>query len=436
MAANREFSTATRIVKKSGGRAAQKVSADVCVLGAGIAGISAAIEAAGLGLRVVLVDSLPALGGQAVNSIIGTFCGLFANGSHGVQITHGIADGILRDLGAQGALHYRHGGPSNTTVIMYDEVALSRWIEEAVRKAGVTVLLGAMLRNVVRDGSRVREIELATRYGDVTIAAQGFVDASGDAALTWEAGFACRENADGPLYGSQMVVLEGVDETSHPTRPEMAARMKDVADAYGLIRRDGFSFVFPGRGISLVNMTHVETPLEPFEASRNALAGKAMADGVIRFLKTEYPKTFAKARVRAYGFPGIRQTRWIKGRQQLTVDDVRAGTKFSDSVARTGWPIELHDRADGYVWEPFGDDHLHYVPFGSLVPDEADNIVAVGRCMDGDSAALSSVRVMGPCIAMGAAAAHALDLAGSGSVQQIDIGALRKRLHDNVDRTN
>ena len=31
---------------------------------------------------------------------------------------------------------------------------------------------------------------------------------------------------------------------------------------------------------------------------------------------------------------------------------------------------------------------------------------------------------MGPCIAMGAAAAHALDLAGSGSVQQIDIAAL------------
>lgn len=434
MAANRAFSTATRIVKKSGKRSAQPVSADICVLGAGIAGVSAAIEAAQLGLKVVLVDSLPALGGQAVNSIIGTFCGLFANGSHGVQITHGIADGILRDLGAQDALFYRHGGPSNTTVVMYDEVALSRWVEEAVRKAGVTVLLGAVMRNVTRDGGRVRSVEFATRYGDVTVSAQGFIDASGDAALTFEAGFACRENADGPLYGSQMVVLEGVDEASHPARPEMAARMKEKGDQYGLIRRDGFSFVFPGRGISLVNMTHVETPLEPFEASKNALLGKAMADNVIRFLKTEYPGTFGKARVRAYGFPGIRQTRWIKGRQQLTVDDVRAGTKFSDAVARTGWPIELHDRADGYVWEPFGDDHLHYVPFGSLLPDEADNVVAVGRCMDGDSAALSSVRVMGPCIAMGTAAAHALDLAGSGSVQQIDIGALRKRVHENVDR--
>ena len=53
---------------------------------------------------------------------------------------------ILRDLGAQGALHYRHGGPSNTIVVQYDEVALARWIEEQVRAAGITVLLGAVMR--------------------------------------------------------------------------------------------------------------------------------------------------------------------------------------------------------------------------------------------------------------------------------------------------
>jgi hypothetical protein len=76
------------------------------------------------------------------------------------------------------------------------------------------------------------------------------------------------------------------------------------------------------------------------------------------------------------------------------------------------------------------------VPLGSLVPREADNLLAVGRCIDADNAALSSVRVMGPCIAMGAAAAHALDLAGAGSVQQLDFAALRRRLHDNLDRTD
>src|SRR5262249_6088432 len=219
----------------------------------------------------------------------------------------------------------------------------------------------------------------------------------------------------------QMMVLEGIDETRQPSRGELTARARAKAEVYGLVRTDGFAFVFPGRGTALVNLTHIETPLDPIEASKNALAGKAQADRALHFLQSEYPRAFGQARVRSYGLPGIRQTRWIAGRTHLTVDDVRAGTRFPDAIARTAWPIELHDRPEGYVWEPFGDDHVHYVPFGSLVPPEADNIVAAGRCIDGDSAALSSVRVMGPCIAMGAAAAHALDLAGHGSVQQIDI---------------
>src|SRR5215470_10739444 len=104
------FMTATKIVKRDGSPAAQHVSADICVVGAGISGISAALEAAKLGRKVVLVDSLPALGGQAVNSIIGTFCGLFSNGTHGYQFTRGIADDILDTLGQNSdQLYYRNG---------------------------------------------------------------------------------------------------------------------------------------------------------------------------------------------------------------------------------------------------------------------------------------------------------------------------------------
>ena len=430
----RPIKTATRIVRRDGAGPRQ-IGVDICVVGAGIAGTSAALEAARLGRKVALVDGLHALGGQAVNSVIGTFCGLFSNGHAGYQLTHGIADGILHDLGAQGALSYRHGGPSNTTVVMYDEVALARWIEEQVRQAGITVLLGAVMRGVARDGRRIRELELATRYGDVRLTAAGFVDATGDAALAWTAGLACREAADGPIYGTQMVVIEGIDEAQQPTRPEVAERLRQKAKDYGLTRESGFAFVFPGKNIALVNMTHVETPLDPVEVTIKSLEGKVQADRAVAFLRGEYREAFGKARVRTYGGLGIRQTRWIVGRQQLTVEDVRAGRAFPDAVARTGWPIELHDTPQGYVWEPFGDDHLHAVPFGSLVSPECDNLVAAGRCIDGDVAALSSVRVMGPCIAMGAAAAHALDLAGAGSVHQIDAGALRERVRDNVERT-
>ena len=428
------ISTKTKTVRLNGGSAVRTVECDLCVVGAGISGVSAALEAAALGREVVLVDGLPALGGQAVNSIIGTFCGLFSNGTHGYQFTHGVADRILHDLDAGGALHFRHG--PMTTVVYYDEVALARWVEKAVLAADITPIVGAVLRKVHADHRRIETLGLSTRYGDVELRANGFVDSSGDAALTWQAGLECREPEDGPLYGSQMIVVEGIHEEHQPTRDELAERVGEKADEYGLVRKNGIAFYFPGRGTAVLNITHVETPLDPLEASRKGIEGKDQADRAVEFVRKEFPKAFGDTKVRSYGFPGIRQTRWIKGRHQIGVDEVRAGRRYDDAIARTAWPIELHNRATGYVWETFDEDHVHYVPFSAMTPPEVDNLVAVGRCIDGDPAALSSVRVMGPCIAMGAAAAHALDLAGSGSVHQIDITALQERVKDNLERTD
>lgn len=435
MAAEVALTTATRTVRREGSTA-WRVEGDVYVVGAGIAGISAAIEAARLGRRVVLIDGQPTLGGQSVHALIGTFCGLFSNGAKPYQLTHGIADDILRDLDAAGALHFMYGR-RNTCIVQYDEVALGRWIERAVAaEPNITPLTGAVLREVRRDGRRLTGLALATRHGDVDVATAGFIDASGDAALAWQAGLECRTPADGPIYGTQMIVLEGVDETAPPTRAEVEARLADKAEAYGLMRRDGFVFVIPGKGRALVNMTHLETPLDPVAAARQTLAGRAEADRLLTFLRAEFPDALGGAGIRSYGQLGVRQTRWIAGRHHLTIDEVRAGTRFDDAILRCSWPIELHDRADGAYWEEFGDDHLHYVPLRSLTHDGADNLLAAGRCIDADVAALSTVRVMGPCIAMGAAAAHALDLAGAGSVHQIDIAALTSRLADNLDRTD
>jgi len=227
-------------------------------------------------------------------------------------------------------------------------------------------------------------------------------------------------------------VLEGIDEAHVPKRDAFDKRLWEKADQYGLARKRGVVFYSPGRGTAVMNLTHVETPLDPLAASRNALVGRDEADKVVAFMRAEYPEVFANAKVRSYGLPGIRQTRWIVGAHHLTVEEVRKGTQFPDAVARTSWPIELHDRVEGYVWETFGDDHVHTVPLRSMLPADCDNLVAAGRCIDGDAAALSSVRVMGPCIAMGAGAAHALDLAGAGSVHKLDLAALRERLRHNV----
>lgn len=416
-------------VRKPADARAHQVTADVCVVGAGIAGLSAAIESARLGRDVVLVDALPVLGGQMVNSLIGLFCGVFGNGPDYHQLTHGIFDDIFRDLDATGDLFRR---PGHTMTVGYDEVVLGRWVEDTVREHGIRVLTGAAITGVVRDGDRIASVTFATRYGAVDVTATGFVDASGDASLIWEAGLPCRL-PEREIYGSQQLVVEHVAEAETPTPEDLAERVGAKAEQYGMLRRDGLAFYFPGRGTAVLNMTHIEAPLEPIAAAAAQLEGKAQADRVVAFLRAEFPEAFGRARVRAYGFPGRRQTRWAQGVHQLTIDEVRAGKRFPDAVARTAWPVELHDAPEGYVWETFGADHVHYVPLRSMTPPDVHNVLVAGRCIDGDAAALSSVRVMGPCGAMGTAAAHALDLAGTGSVHDIDHAELATRLTANLD---
>ena len=430
-----KISTATRIVRRPAGTMPRRVSADICVLGAGIAGVSAALEAARLGRRVALVDGLPALGGQAVNSIIGTFCGLFANGTHGHQLTHGIADDILRELGAQGALHYRRGGPSNTTVVMYDEVALSRWIEEAVRKADITVLLGAILRGVTRDGgSSARSISPPA----TATCARGDRLRRCDRRCRPDMGSGLSPAASRPavrIYGTQMMVLEGIDEAEQPSREELVARLREKAADYGLVRTRRICLRrFPAAAPRWSTSPMSRRRSIRWRHRSNALLGKAQADGALHFLKSEYPE-------------GLRQGARAQLRPARHPPDALDRTAASSSPSTTCAPAPSFPTRSRAPPGRSSCTTARKAMSGSRSATttcttcrsaawsrrEADNIVAVGRCIDGDTAALSSVRVMGPCIAMGAAAAHALDLAGSGSVQQIDIAALRKRVRDNVE---
>lgn len=83
-----------------------------------------------------------------------------------------------------------------------------------------------------------------------------------------------------------------------------------------------------------------------------------------------------------------------------------------DAAARCAWWVESHDTRELVYWERFAKNPVYEIPLGCVVPQEADNIVACGRCVDADSHALSAIRVMGPCIALQTAATHALDLAG------------------------
>ena len=197
----------TRTVRRPSAATMQIVDADVCVLGAGISGVAAALEAAKLGRKVVLADGAPAIGGQAVGSIIGTIIGLYSHGPNAYQLTHGIADDLLRDLKAEGSLSRSH---RSTVTFQYDEVRLARWMERQIETSGVEMLLGAVLTDVVFADRRVRHLDFATRFGAVRVRANSYIDSSGDATITYGAGLPVRE-PEAPVWGSLNFLIEDYD---------------------------------------------------------------------------------------------------------------------------------------------------------------------------------------------------------------------------------
>lgn len=430
-----QIGTETR--RKSSAEGVTEIEADICVLGAGISGVSTALEAAKAGADVVLVDAAETIGGQAIGSIIGTIIGLYSHGEDPYQLTYGVAEEMIDALEPTDGFERLHGEAIPTVIFQYDEVALQRWMEQRTRELGVDVLLGATLTDVEFSDRRVQQVEFATRYGPAVVEADGYVDASGDASLCWEAGLEVRE-PDAPVYGSMNFLIEDYDQEAAAglEMDEVHERLAEVGDSYGLVREDGHLMDFPGRDFMLANITHMETPMDPLGHAEMVFEGREQVDNTMAFLESEFPAVFEGARVRRYGNPGIRQTRWITSREQLTLEDLRSAERPTDAVARGSWSVELHDTPEDVHWEHFGDDHVYYLPQSCMVPAEADNIMAVGRCIDGDTEALSAIRVMGICIAMGAAAAHSLHLAGTDPVHEVDMATLQDRLSDNLERTN
>ncbi|WP_436348396.1 FAD-dependent oxidoreductase [Natronorubrum sp. FCH18a] len=156
------------------------------------------------------------------------------------------SDGSIERLNAQSE-------ELSTVLFQYDEVALQRWMERKCEEVGVNALLGAMLTDAAFDDGAVDHLEFATRYGLVEIEGDGFVDASGDASLCWEAGLELRE-PDEPVYGSLNFLIEGYD-TEAVTDLSMEAvhdRLEEVGEEYGLVREDGHLMHFPGKEFMLV----------------------------------------------------------------------------------------------------------------------------------------------------------------------------------------
>ncbi len=412
--------------------------ADLVVVGGGSAGTAAAITAARGGLRTVLVDDSPFLGGMSTGGCVGTFCGFFYRERSGdlVRLVGGFAAEVMERLLADGQCY----GPvpfKTTAAVPYVPWGLKRLYDRmAEAEPRLHLLLHARLVHAVARDGIVDAAIVATRAGLVAYRAPFFVDATGDAALARLAGVAV-ERGETLQYPSMMFYMQHVDlGRALPALFELNDLLERHFASDALPRRSG-NLIPTGRpGEVLVAMSRVAIAgravdgADPAELTRGELIGREQAERCAAFLRQRMPGFEDAFLSDTAPRLGLRETRRIRGRYRLTETDVLGGRRFDDGVCRAAWPIELHV-ADGRTEWRFLDDGLWYtVPYRCLLPEGIDNLAVVGRCVSASREAFASVRVIGPCMGEGQAAATAVSLAAGGatSLPAVDPEGLRARL--------
>jgi hypothetical protein len=373
--------------------------ADVLVLGGGPSGISAAVAAARMGARTILVERYGFLGGMGTAAMVTNFCGLFADvGGVVTQVVHGIGDDILARIRALGGLN-RPQSKGATTVISYDNPAYKHAADQLLIEAGVRLRLHTLAVGAVMDRSRIVGLIVESKSGRAALCARTFIDCSGDADLAAWAG-APYEKGDSSgylAYPTMMFRMGGVDtevaeREGLPLIRRHAAEKRARGES-GFMRASPIAAPQAHAGEWRMNMTQV------------SLAGRSL-DG-----------TDVEHMTRGE----------ILGREQV----FQADRYLREQVPgfKHSYVLEIAVLG-GVEWTFIGGRGYHQVPYRALVPRGVDNLLVAGRCFSATQDAQASARVSGPCFVMGQAAgtASALSVQRGCGVAAIEADRLQASL--------
>ncbi len=177
-----------------------KVKYDIAVIGAGIAGVAAALQAARCGKKVALVEKTILPGGLATSGLV--FIYLPLCDGNGRQVTYGIPEELLH-----ASIQYGPGDiPANwrnerdapeprryRTIFSPASFMLS--LDELLEKSGVDLWYDTLVCDAVMNsaGDSLNGAVVQNSSGRGVIQADCFIDASGDCSLARKAGVNCLE---------------------------------------------------------------------------------------------------------------------------------------------------------------------------------------------------------------------------------------------------
>ncbi|NLZ70458.1 MAG: FAD-dependent oxidoreductase [Clostridiaceae bacterium] len=434
---------------------------DVIVAGGGVSGCMAALAASRQGARTLIVEQYGFLGGALTNAGVGPMMTFHAGKR---QVVTGLPQELIDRMTEKGgcAGHIEDTTGYASSITPFDAEVLKLTLDEMMLQSGVEVLFHACLTGVEKDGETIRSIHVQTRGGELELKGTVFVDATGDAALSFLAGADVRQgrDADGlcqPMTANLKVRCVDIERVKTEIRNKphnfnikdlssldrapmlaMAGYYEEfnAAKAAGEIsteREDVLLFETVRPGEVIVNTTRVIrlNPVDAWELSRAEIEGRKQAHELIRFFRKRCAG-FEQAELISTGVQiGVRESRRVMGEYLLTAENLLFSKEFEDSVALGGYPIDIHNPAGAKT----DTTHLkpgqyYFIPLRSMIVKGIDNLMVCGRCISATHEAGAAVRVTPIAMGMGQAAgvAAALSAKENGKLRELNVADVQETL--------
>lgn len=395
---------------------------DVLVIGAGVSGYCASIQAGRCGVRTVLLEKDEVLGGNS-----GPNLGVGITGAeryHAYAVETGILQQIREDAYfADARTHLRPAAMGYSISRRFEAV-----VQSHLRAAGVRVLKRHYARQPIMDGNRIVGVmaEDLAAFRTVRINVSGcVVEASGDGEIGARAG------ADFDM-GS-----ESREEFGERSAPAVRNALVQGTSLVALVHHAGreVRFVPPpgtpayqprtwhGRLSSFVSH-HSPLELQPGElmflyvTEAGGDRDTIREDGEIYeellgqlWAEWDHIKNGPHAQCSRcldilWVSPkaGKRESRRFLGDYVLTQTDLEAGRRFDDDIAYGGHDLDEH-RVRAGLADIFGHSipPLYGIPFRACYSRNISNLLLAGRLISATHLAHSSTRIMGTGAAVGQA---------------------------------
>ena len=408
---------------------------DVVVCGGGPSGFIAAIAAARGGARTALIERHGFLGGMATASLVAPISVFNYNDR---RVIDGIPwEFIQRLIDIGGAREEKPIGNITFSPEKYKLIA-----QRMVLEAGVSLYFHSYLTGCKKSGNRLTHIIIDNKNGTEAIAAKYFIDCTGDADLSFQAGVPMQPMRSELQPASLIFMLGGVDTDALP----MIRHSKQGVNYHDLAIRKVLEEIgkktklplFGGpwycgvldNGLVLVNMTRTYANMADNRQATNTEC--LLREDVFTFLEIlkEYAPAFKDAfLVMTAPQTGTRETRRIQGVYTLGGQEYIEARDFPDAISRGCHPVDIHSSGSTNQRCEFLKDAA-FVPYRCLIAEDFPNLLVGGRAFSADGISSASVRVQASVMGLGqaAGAAAALCLKSGRNVSDVDIAALRNTL--------